>query len=293
MARGQYSRLNEILKQIPDDPDRMSLPPPKGELSVEQIVVTPPGGYTPVVKGVSFKAPPGVSVGILGASAAGKSTLARALLGIWPVQSGKVRLDGADMFQLDRAEVGPHLGYLPQDIELFEGSIADNIARFGEVNAEKVVDAARLAGVHDMILRLPQGYDTVIGAQGGALSGGQRQRIGLARALYGDPKLVILDEPNSNLDDVGERALGEALIKLKQKGTTLFIITHRVSALAYVDNLLVLSEGQIVMSGARDQVLAQLKAQQSGGPQAVAESPAATPPLPPKADAGQSGGTSA
>ncbi len=197
------------------------------------------------------------------------------------------------MFQLDRAEVGPHLGYLPQDIELFEGSIADNIARFGEVNAEKVVDAARLAGVHDMILRLPQGYDTVIGAQGGALSGGQRQRIGLARALYGDPKLVILDEPNSNLDDVGERALGEALIKLKQKGTTLFIITHRVSALAYVDNLLVLSEGQIVMSGARDQVLAQLKVQQSGGPQTVAGSPAATSPLPPKSDAGQSGGTSA
>lgn len=197
------------------------------------------------------------------------------------------------MFQLDRAEVGPYLGYLPQDIELFEGSIADNIARFGELDAEKVVDAAKLAGVHDMILRLPQGYDTVIGAHGGVLSGGQRQRIGLARALYGDPKLVILDEPNSNLDDVGERALGEALIKLKQKGTTLFIITHRVSALAFVDNLLVLSEGQIVMSGARDQVLAQLKAQQSGGSQQVAN-PASVTPLPPKpSSAGQPGGTPA
>lgn len=289
-ARGQYARLSEILDQIPDDPERMKLPTPYGDLSVEQIVVTPPGAHVPVLKGISFRAPPGASVGILGASAAGKSTLARTLLGIWPAQSGKVRLDGADMFHLDRAAVGPHLGYLPQDIELFEGSIADNIARFGEVDAAKVVEAAQMAGVHDMILRLPQGYDTVIGAHGGVLSGGQRQRIGLARAIYGDPKLVILDEPNSNLDDVGERALGEALIKLKQKGTTLFIITHRVSALAYVDNLLVLSEGQIVMSGARDQVLAQLKAQQSGGPQPVAN-PGSVTPLPPKP--GSAGGAPA
>lgn len=289
-ARGQYARLNEVLKQIPAEPERMSLPAPTGDLSVEQLVVTPPGAHLPVLKGISFRAPPGASVGVLGASAAGKSTLARALLGIWPAQSGKVRLDGADMFHLDRAAVGPYLGYLPQDIELFEGSIGDNIARFGEVDAAKVVEAAQIAGVHEMILRLPQGYDTVIGAHGGALSGGQRQRIGLARAIYGDPKLVILDEPNSNLDDVGERALGEALIKLKQKGTTLFIITHRVSALAYVDNLLVLSEGQIVMSGARDQVLAQLKAQQSGGPQPVAN-PGSVTPLPPKP--GNAGGAPA
>lgn len=289
-ARGQYARLNEVLRQIPADPERMPLPVPKGDLSVEQIVVTPPGAHAPVIKGISFRAPPGASVGVLGASAAGKSTLARALLGIWPAQSGKVRLDGADMFHLDRAAVGPHLGYLPQDIELFEGSIAENIARFGEVDAAKVVEAAQIAGVHEMILRLPLGYDTVIGAHGGALSGGQRQRIGLARAIYGDPKLVILDEPNSNLDDAGERALGEALIKLKQRGTTLFIITHRVSALAYVDNLLVLSEGQIVMSGARDQVLAQLKAQQSGGPQPVAN-PGSVTPLPPKP--GSAGGAPA
>lgn len=289
-ARGQYARLNDMLRQIPADPERMELPAPQGDLTVEQIVVTPPGAHFPIIKGISFRAPPGASVGVLGASAAGKSTLARALLGIWPAQSGKIRLDGADMFHLDRSAVGPHLGYLPQDIELFEGSIADNIARFGEVDAAKVVEAAQMAGVHDMILRLPQGYDTVIGAHGGVLSGGQRQRIGLARALYGDPKLVILDEPNSNLDDVGERALGEALIKLKQKGTTLFIITHRVSALAYVDNLLVLSEGQIVMSGARDQVLAQLKAQQSGGPQPVAN-PGSVTPLPPKP--GSAGGAPA
>ncbi|MDK8262870.1 type I secretion system permease/ATPase [Pseudomonas oryzihabitans] len=279
-ARGQYARLNQVLDQIPSDPERMELPTPKGDLSVEQIVVTPPGGHVPVIKGISFRAPPGASVGILGSSAAGKSTLARALLGIWPAQSGKVRLDGADMFHLDRAAVGPHLGYLPQDIELFDGTIAENIARFGKVDATKVFEAAQAAGVHDMILRLPQGYDTLIGAHGGVLSGGQRQRVGLARALYGDPKLVVLDEPNSNLDDVGERALGEALIKLKQKGTTLFIITHRVSALAYVDNLMVLSEGQIVMSGARDQVLAQLKAQQTGGPQAVPSPVTSLPPKP-------------
>lgn len=289
-ARGQYSRLNEVLGQISIEPDRMSLPAPKGDLSVEQIFVTPPGGHVPIIKGVTFRAPAGASVGILGASAAGKSTLARALLGIWPAQSGKVRLDGADMFQLDRAEIGPYIGYLPQDIELFEGTIAENIARFGEVIAAKVVEAAKMAGVHEMILRLPQGYDTVIGAHGGVLSGGQRQRIGLARAVHGDPKLVILDEPNSNLDDVGERALGEALIKLKQKGTTLFIITHRVSALAYVDNLLILNEGQIAMSGARDQVLAQLKAQQSGSPQPVPNQGSVTP-LPPKP--GSAGGAPA
>ncbi|KTT04506.1 peptidase [Pseudomonas oryzihabitans] len=289
-ARGQYARLNEVLRQIPAEPERMPLPVPKGDLSVEQIIVTPPGSQVPVIKGISFRAPPGASVGVLGASAAGKSTLARALLGIWPAQSGKVRLDGADMFHLDRVAVGAHLGYLPQDIELFEGSIAENIARFGEVDAAKVVEAAQMAGVHEMILRLPQGYDTVIGSHGGALSGGQRQRVGLARAIYGDPKLVILDEPNSNLDEVGERALGEALIKLKQKGATLFIITHRISALAYVDNLMVLNEGQIVMSGARDQVLAQLKAQQSGSPQAAANSGSITP-LPPKP--GSAGGAPA
>lgn len=289
-ARGQYKRLNEVLQQIPADPERMELPVPVGDLSVEQIVVTPPGGQFAVIKGVSFRAPPGASVGVLGSSAAGKSTLARAMLGIWPAQSGKVRLDGADMFHLDRALVGPHLGYLPQDIELFEGSIAENIARFGEVDAVKVVGAAQTAGVHEMILRLPQGYDTIIGAHGGVLSGGQRQRIGLARAIYGDPKLVILDEPNSNLDDVGERALGEALLKLKQKGTTLFIITHRVSVLAYVDNLMVLSEGQIVMSGSRDQVLAQLKAQQSSGSPAVSSSGPVTP-LPTKPDSAKGAST--
>ncbi|MDH4763374.1 type I secretion system permease/ATPase [Pseudomonas sp. CBMAI 2609] len=280
-ARGQYSRLSALLQQIPVDPEHMPLPIPQGDLSVEQIIITPPGAQAPVIRGISFRAPPGASVGILGASAAGKSTLARALLGVWPTQSGKVRLDGADMCLLDRATVGPYLGYLPQDIELFEGTIAENIARFGDVDATKVVEAAKLVGVHEMILRLSQGYDTVIGAYKGVLSGGQRQRIALARAIYGDPKLVVLDEPNSNLDDVGERALGEVLERLKQKGTTLFIITHRAGVLAYVDSLLVLSEGQIAISGARDQVLTQLKAQQASAPQSVLIPKSATPVPPP------------
>lgn len=264
-ARDQYRRLEDVLRQIPADPERMTLPSPMGELLVEQLFVTPPGSGTSVLKGISFRAPPGASVGVLGASAAGKSTLARALLGVWPAQAGKVRLDGADMLQLDRAAIGPYLGYLPQDIELFEGTVSENIARFGPFDAEKVVSAAQIAGVHDMILRLPQGYDTFISASGGSLSGGQRQRIGLARAVYGNPRLVILDEPNSNLDDVGERALGETLLHLKRQGTTLFVITHRANVLNFVDSLLVLNEGQIVLSGPREQVLAQLKAQQSGG----------------------------
>ncbi|MDC7828719.1 MULTISPECIES: type I secretion system permease/ATPase [Pseudomonas] len=270
-ARGQYARLNEMMRQVQAEPPRMSLPAPKGNISVEQLILTPPGAFQPILKGISFNVTAGASVGILGASAAGKSTLARALLGIWPAQSGKVRLDGADIAQWKREELGPYIGYLPQDIELFDGSISDNIARFGQVDAKAVVEAAELAGVHEMILRLPQGYDTIIGANSGALSGGQRQRIGLARAVYGNPRLVVLDEPNSNLDEAGEKALGAALLRLKQTGATLFIVTHRVSVLAYVDNLIVMNDGQIVMSGQRDQVLAQLQGRPAAPPVAAAE----------------------
>lgn len=281
-ARGQYARLNEVLRQIMAEPERMSLPDPKGEISVENLVVTPPGAQYPVLKGINFKVMPGASIGILGASAAGKSTLARALLGLWPAQNGKVRLDGADIFLWKREELGPHIGYLPQDIELFDGTISENIARFGEVDPKLVVEAAQLAGVHDMILRLPQGYDTLIGANNGALSGGQRQRIGLARAVYGSPRLVVLDEPNSNLDDVGEKALGAALLRLKQTGATIFIITHRISVLSFVDHLLVLNEGQVVASGQRDQVLAQLKGQQPGAAPAPATQSSPLPSAQPR-----------
>jgi ATP-binding cassette subfamily C protein EexD len=269
LARAQYERLGQLLEEIPQAPDTMSLPEPKGHLTVEQVYVTPPGAKAPVVRGVSLELKPGEALGVVGPSASGKSSLARAILGIWPAAAGKVRLDGADVYAWDRAELGPHIGYLPQDIELFDGSISDNICRFGEANPEKIVQAAKLAGVHELILRLPDGYDTIIGSIGGVLSGGQRQRIGLARALYGNPKLLILDEPNSNLDDQGEKELVEALQRAKQQGCTLIVITHRTMVLQCVDKVLVLKEGASFAYGPRDQVLAQLAgkgqaAQQSG-----------------------------
>ncbi|WNK21193.1 type I secretion system permease/ATPase [Halomonas piscis] len=256
-ARGAYQRLNELLSQIPDEQKRMSLPAPEGYLSVENVAAAPPGTRMATIRGVNFAVDKGEHIGIIGPSAAGKSTLARVLLGIWPSQVGDVRLDGGDITQYNRDELGPHVGYLPQDIELFDGTVSENIARFGNVEPEKVVRAARKAGVHEMILELPNGYDTVISGGGGALSGGQRQRVGLARALYGDPVFLVLDEPNANLDDAGERALAEAIARLKAEGTTLFVISHRQSVLKHMDKLLVMKEGQVSMFGPRDQVLAQ------------------------------------
>jgi len=263
MARAQYVRLNTLLLKIPEDKEKMSLPEPKGSLQIEQAVVAPPGVKTAVIKGLSLTINAGDSVGIIGPSGAGKSTLVRALLGIWPAASGKIRLDGADVFAWDRMELGPYIGYLPQDIELFEGTISENIARFGELDAEKVIAAAKMSDVHELILRLPEGYDTVIGRAGGNLSGGERQRIGLARALYGSPKLVVLDEPNSNLDEQGEIALAKALVQLKQAQVTAIIVTHRNRVLGSVDKLLMLNEGQLVAYGPRDEVLAHLRKQQA------------------------------
>lgn len=262
-ARSQYARLNEVLDQQRAEPERMSLPPPEGAITVENLYVAPPGSKTPVIRGVGFGVPAGTVVGIIGPSASGKSTLGRALMGVWAPQNGVVRLDGADISTWDKEELGPYLGYLPQDIELFEGTISDNIARFGQVDPAKVVRAARIAGVHEMVLQLPDGYDTVIGSEGVNLSGGQRQRIALARALYGSPKLILLDEPNSNLDEAGEQALTHAIEQMKSTGATIFVITHRTTILSHLDRLLVMSNGAIGLYGPRAAVLAELNKRQS------------------------------
>jgi ATP-binding cassette subfamily C protein EexD len=284
-AKVQYDRLSKVMDDLNKEPERMPLPTPEGHIQVENLIVAPPGAKAPVLRSISFVAPPGSIVGIIGPSAAGKSTLVRALMGIWPPQHGVVRLDGADIASWDKQALGPYVGYLPQDIELFEGSISENIARFDKVDPEKVVQAAQMAGVHEMILMLPDGYDTVIGSDGINLSGGQRQRIGLARAVYGSPRLIVLDEPNSNLDDVGERALGMALQKLKETGATVFIVSHRPNILARLDRILVMAGGSISMYGERDRVIAELAAQQAKAQQRVAQPavpqpPAATPAAP-------------
>jgi ATP-binding cassette subfamily C protein EexD len=264
-ARERYRRLNELLNEFPMSPPRMSLPAPTGHIKVENLTVVPPGAKLPALRGVSFEVQPGEIVGVVGPSASGKSTLARALLGVWPPLQGTVRLDGADAFGWNRAELGPHVGYLPQEIELFEGSIAENIARFGTVDSQEVVAAATLAGIHYMILEMPQGYDLVIGGpNGGVLSGGQRQRLGFARAIYGNPKVVVLDEPNANLDQAGDVALRSALVALKKRGTTVVVITHRPNLLAIVDHVLVLAAGQLLAFGPRDRMLVESYGAQSG-----------------------------
>ncbi|MBA1204427.1 type I secretion system permease/ATPase [Pseudomonas capeferrum] len=284
-AKVQYDRLSKVMEDLSAEPERMKLPVPEGQIQVENLVVTPPGGKTPVLRNISFVVPAGSIVGIVGPSAAGKSTLVRALMGIWPSQHGVVRLDGADISTWDKYDLGPYVGYLPQDIELFEGTISENIARFEKVDPEKVVQAAQIAGVHEMILMLPDGYDTAIGSDGVNLSGGQRQRIGLARAIYGNPRLIVLDEPNSNLDDVGERALGVALQKLKESGATVFIVSHRPNILSRLDRVLVMSAGTVSLYGERDKVIAQLAQQQATAQQRVAQAGAAATPGTPAAPA--------
>ncbi|MCW5601138.1 type I secretion system permease/ATPase [Nitrosomonas sp.] len=260
-TRSAYERLTSLLEENPDRKPGMALPKPKGMVSAENVIAAPPGSKVPVIKGLTFAITAGEVLGIIGPSGSGKSTLARLLVGVWPATAGKVRLDGADVYQWNKDELGPHIGYLPQDIELFAGTISENIARFGEIDPDKVILAAKRAGVHEMILSMPNGYDTLLGEGGGGLSGGQKQRIGLARAMYGDPSLIVLDEPNSNLDDIGEQALLAAIIDLRKRGKTIVVITHRTSIITATSKLLLLREGMLQMFGPTQQVLADLSKQ--------------------------------
>lgn len=253
-ARQSYHRLNALLKYFPDKDEPMDLPDPAGEIRVESIIVNPPGSKLQALKGINMVIPIGTTLGVIGPSASGKSTFARAILGVWPIISGKVRIDGADIHQWDSVKLGKHIGYLPQDIELFEGTISENISRFGELDPAEVVNAAKTAGVHEMILRLPEGYDTVIASSGSTLSGGQRQRIGLARAIYKKPPFIVLDEPNSNLDDEGEKALLGAIIEMKKNGSTIVLITHRPSILNIVDSIAVFADGMLTMYDSKENV---------------------------------------
>ena len=283
-AQAAFQRLAQLLSDVPAPEITMPLPPPQGSLSVEGLTLTPPGAAAPVLKGVSFFARPGELLTIIGPSAAGKSTLARALIGVWPGQAGKVRLDGADVFAWPKNELGAHVGYLSQGVELFDGSVAENIARFGSLDMDKVRAVAGLVGVTAMVEQLPEGFDTQIGADGAVLSGGQRQRIGLARAVYGSPRFVVLDEPNASLDEAGEQDLQKLILALKVQKVTVVAITHRRTLLMAADRLLVLQDGAVVQFGTKDEVLAAVVAanEQASRAQAAraAAAPGAAPALP-------------
>lgn len=259
-ARGAYRRLRELLDAYPPAPSRLALPRPQGAVQVESLTVGAPGAAQAVLKGIGFSVAPGTTVVVLGASASGKSTLAKALVGVWPPMSGSVRLDGEEVHRWDREALGPWVGYLPQDVELFDGSVAENIARFGPIQDEWVVSAAQFAGVHELILRLPEGYETRIGRDGWALSGGQRQRIALARAVYGAPALLVFDEPDAGLDEAGGIALVSALQHLKSQRRTVFLVTHRRSLVELADQVLVLAGGRLQAFGPRQEVMERLRA---------------------------------
>ncbi|MDI4656335.1 type I secretion system permease/ATPase, partial [Xanthobacter autotrophicus] len=272
-VRTAHGRIQQLLAGAPDPGRRLRLPEPRGEITVENLFVRAPGREVPVLRNVSFRLPAGTCLGVVGPTAAGKSSLARALVGVWPAVSGCVRLDGSELSHWDEEQLGRSIGYLPQDVELFSGTIAENIARFGETNDGEVVAAARLAGVHDLIQRLPQGYNTQIGEGGVALSGGQRQRIGLARAVFGLPAFIVLDEPNASLDPPGELALAEALRQLKAAGRTVVIVTHRPAALNQCDLILAISDGAPQAFGPREDMM---KRMTGGGPQPAGQ-PGAQP----------------
>jgi PrtD family type I secretion system ABC transporter len=261
MARDSYGRIKQLIDQYPEEPEKMDLPVPQGLVEIQGAFIRPPASENIVVNNLSLTFESATVTGIVGPSGSGKSTLARALVGVWPLFRGDVRYDGASLTNWSSDRLGPFIGYMPQDVELFDGTVATNIARFQEGDSDAIVLAAKKAGVHDLILQLPNGYNTNIGANGQALSGGQRQRLALARAIYKDPKVVVLDEPNSNLDADGEKALADTINSLKNDGSTVIVISHRPSLLANTDKIAVLNKGNLIKFGGRDEVLREL----SGG----------------------------
>jgi len=257
-ARSSWSAFKEAFSNQGNAGEPMELPPIRGQVTFENVIAAPPGVRTPVLKRVTFALQAGTVLGVIGPSASGKSTLARVALGLWPVLGGSVRIDGAELSTYDSDRLGAQIGYLPQRVDLFAGTVRENIARFDPMaQPEAIIAAAKAANCHELILRLPDGYDTEIGQSGAYLSDGQRQRVGLARALYGNPALIVLDEPNSNLDSEGDAALQNAIIGLRQRGASVLIIAHRPNAITHCDNLMVLSEGEVRLFGPRDEVLAQ------------------------------------
>ncbi len=271
-ARGSWDRLQEMFRGEQAEGEKMPLPAPKGRLSVEGATIVPPGGRTPTVVGATFAVDPGTTLGVIGPSAAGKSSLVRGLVGVWPAIQGSIRMDGFDLKHWDPEQLGRYVGYLPQDVELFSGTVAENIARFGAYETEEVIEAATIAGVHEMVQAMPQGYDTQIGEGGAALSGGQRQRLALARTIFRKPPLLVLDEPNANLDSGGEVALAQAVMTLKPH-CTILLVTHKTNILGLCDKLLLMQNGQCVAFGERDAVLNHIMQQQQ-----AAQPPAAQPP---------------
>jgi ATP-binding cassette subfamily C protein EexD len=258
-ARISYRKLNELLIEFPEEKEKISLPDPEGTIRFENVVVKPPMAENPVLFGINLQIDKGTVVGVIGPSAAGKSSLAKTIVGVWEPASGNIRIDGADVHQYNSDVLGEHLGYLPQDIELFEGTIAENIARFQEgAEDDAVIEAGKLSGTHELILNLPHGYETRVGPSGMSLSGGQKQRIGLARAIYGNPKIIILDEPNSNLDEAGEYALMVAIRTMKEKGSTVVFITHKKNILNLADKLVVMEKGQVKLYDETEAVISAL-----------------------------------
>lgn len=273
-ARNGYRRIQGLFHALPDEAEKMPLPSPEGNLVVEAITNVVPGTRNPIIKQVSFALEAGETLAVIGPSASGKSSLARSLVGVWPVVAGAVRIDGADLKNWDREALGEFLGYLPQDVELFRGTVAENISRFGEIDHEEIVKTGTLAGVHDMIQKLPNGYDTEVGDGGQSLSGGQRQRLGLARALYKMPKLIVLDEPNASLDSNGEEALVAAIGRAKEAKSTVILITHKANLLSIADKILVMNDGAVQMFGPKEAVLEKLM-----GPKVVHTAQPAEPSL--------------